>query len=142
MLWLAKIKIMTKENLTLIGQGWAFPPAFLKGGAEVGLVSGVEDIRQSLEILLSTALQERVMQPTYGCNLDTMLFDSVNEHFKTYLKHLVKTAIIYHEPRIKADKIEIQLDEMNEGRVLIIVDYTVRSSNSKFNFVYPFYLKY
>ena len=82
------------------------------------------------------------MQPTYGCNLDSMLFESVNEHFKTYLKHLVKTAIIYNEPRIKADKIDVQTDEIVEGRVLISIDYTVRSTNSKFNFVYPFYLKY
>jgi phage baseplate assembly protein W len=82
------------------------------------------------------------MQPTYGCNLDSMLFESVNEHFKTYLKHLVKTAIIYNEPRIKADKIDVQTDEIVEGRVLIEIDYTVRSTNSKFNFVFPFYLKY
>jgi phage baseplate assembly protein W len=133
---------MTKESFALIGTGWGFPPAFSQGGADLKLVSGVEDISESLQILLSTALQERVMQPTYGCNLDSMLFESVNEHFKTYLKHLVKTAIIYNEPRIKADKIEVQTDEMVEGRVLISVDYTVRSTNSKFNFVYPFYLKY
>jgi phage baseplate assembly protein W len=133
---------MTKENFALIGTGWGFPPAFSQGGADLKMVSGVEDIRESLHILLSTALQERVMQPTYGCNLDSMLFESVNEHFKTYLKHLVKTAIIYNEPRIKADKIDVQTDEIVEGRVLIEIDYTVRSTNSKFNFVFPFYLKY
>ena len=133
---------MTKESLALIGRGWTFPPLFTQGGAGISMVSGVDDISESLEILLSTALQERVMQPTYGCNLDSMLFDSVNEHFKTYLRHLVKTAITYHEPRIKADRIEVQTDEMVEGRVLISVDYTVRSTNSKFNFVFPFYLKY
>lgn len=133
---------MSKENLSIIGTGWGFPPAFKAGGRELEMVGGVEDIRQSLSILLSTALKERVMQPEYGCNLDTMLFDSVNEHFKTYLKHLVKSAIIYHEPRIKADKIEVETDEAIEGRVLIIIDYTIRSTNSRLNYVYDFYLKY
>jgi hypothetical protein len=133
---------MSKENLSIIGTGWGFPPAFKAGGRELEMVEGVEDIRQSLSILLSTALKERVMQPEYGCNLDTMLFDSVNEHFKTYLKHLVKSAIIYHEPRIKADKIEVETDESIEGRVLIIIDYTIRSTNSRLNYVYDFYLKY
>ena len=133
---------MAKENLSLIGTGWAFPPAFTLGGGQLEMTSGIKDIEQSIHILLSTTLQERVMQPTYGCNLDTMLFESMNEHFKTYLKHLVKSAIMYHEARIKADKIEVEMDEAIEGRLLIIIDYTIRSTNSKFNYVYPFYLKY
>jgi phage baseplate assembly protein W len=133
---------MSRENLSIIGTGWGFPPAFPQGGANLEMTSGTKDIEQSIHILLSTALQERVMQPAYGCNLDSMLFESMNEHFKTYLKHLVKSAIMYHEARIKADKIEVQMDEAVEGRVLIIIDYTIRSTNSKFNYVYPFYLKY
>jgi len=133
---------MAKENLALIGTGWGFPPAFSQGGDDLKMVSGIKDIEESIHILLSTALQERVMQPEYGCNLDSMLFESMNEHFKTYLKHLVKSAIMYHEARIKADNIEVQMDEAVEGRVLIIIDYTIRSTNSKFNYVYPFYLKY
>jgi len=133
---------MAKENFSLIGKGWGFPPAFSQGGTDLTMVAGTKDIEESIHILLSTALQERVMQPEYGCNLDSMLFESMNEHFKTYLKHLVKSAIMYHEARIKADNIEVQMDEAVEGRVLIIIDYTIRSTNSKFNYVYPFYLKY
>jgi len=133
---------MAKENFSIIGTGWGFPPAFSPGGKNLEMTSGTKDIEQSIHILLSTALQERVMQPTYGCNLDSMLFESMDEHFRTYLKHLVKTAILYHEPRIKTDKIEVQTDEAIEGRILIIIDYTIRTTNSKLNYVYDFYLKY
>ena len=126
---------MSKENLAIIGKGWSFPPVFTSGGQSLKMEEGIKDIEQSIHILLSTALQERVMQPTYGCNLDSMLFESMNEHFSTYLKHLVKTAITYHEARIKADHIAIQLDEAVEGRVLIIIDYTIRSTNTKLNYV-------
>jgi phage baseplate assembly protein W len=133
---------MARENLSIIGTGWGFPPAFTPGGSHIEMTAGTKDIEQSIHILLSTALQERVMQPTYGCNLDSMLFESMNEHFKTYLKHLVKSAIMYHEARIKTDKVEVEMDEAVEGRVLIIIDYTIRATNSKFNYVYPFYLKY
>jgi uncharacterized protein len=133
---------MARDNLSIIGTGWAFPPAFSPGGSRLEMTSGIKDIEQSIHILLSTALQERVMQPAYGCNLDSMLFESMNEHFRTYLKHLVKTAIMYHEARIRPDKIEVKMDGAIEGRVLISIDYTLRSTNSKFNYVYPFYLKY
>jgi uncharacterized protein len=133
---------MSFDNNEFIGTGWGFPPSFTQGGQQLSMTTGHEDIEQSLRILLSTALQERVMQPTYGCNLDGMLFETVNEHFKTYLAHLVKTSITYHEARIKADKIEVVTEETNEGKVLIIVDYTIRSTNTRFNFVYPFYINF
>jgi uncharacterized protein len=133
---------MSNESIPYIGKGWSFPPSFSAGGILMNTVTGVKDIEESLFILLSTALQERVMQPTYGCNLDSMLFESVNEHFKTYLAHLVKTAIIYHEARIKLNNVEVQLDEAEEGRVLIVIDYIISGTNSKYNYVYPFYVKF
>lgn len=133
---------MANESIPYVGTGWGFPPSFSAGGIGMNTVTGVTDIEESLFILLSTSLQERVMQPTYGCNLDSMLFESVNEHFKTYLAHLVKTAIIYYEARIKLNNVEVQIDEVEEGRVLIVIDYTISSTNSKYNYVYPFYVKF
>jgi len=41
-----------------LGTGWSFPPTFTRRGADVALVSGVEDIHQSLQILLSPRLGE------------------------------------------------------------------------------------
>lgn len=133
---------MAAEQNEYIGTGWSFPPQFNTGGTVIDMTSGIADIENSLHILLSTALQERVMQPTYGCNLDFMLFESMDEHFKTYLSHLVKSAIMYHEARINADDIQVQTDEAVEGRVLIIINYTVRSSNTKLNYVFPFYVNF
>lgn len=133
---------MANESSPFIGTGWSWPPVFTPGGEKLEMTTGVEDIENSLQILLSTALQERVMQPAYGCNLDGMLFETVNEHFKTYLAHLVKTSITYYEARIKADNIEVKTDEGNEGRVLVVVDYTIRSTNTKYNFVFPFYINF
>ncbi len=63
-----------------LGTGWSFPPAFTKGGAEVEMVSGAEDIHQSLQILLSTRLGERVMQDEFGCDLHSVLFAVAQEH--------------------------------------------------------------
>ena len=39
-----------------LGRGWAFPPRFDAGGAEVAMVSGHDDIAQCLTILLATLL--------------------------------------------------------------------------------------
>jgi len=124
---------------SFLGTGWAFPPQFDRQAALVSMISDEEDIRSSLEILLSTRPGERVMQPRYGCNLDELLFEPLTTTFKTYMKDLIATAILYFEPRIEVNKID--MDETNEldGKVIISIEYTIRSTNSRFNFVFPYY---
>jgi len=122
-----------------LGTGWGFPPQFSKAGTNVFMLSDEADIKSSLEILLSTRQRERIMRPDYGCNLDELLFEPLTTTFKTYIKDLIATAILYHEPRIEVNKID--LDDSGElgGKIVILIDYTIRSTNSRFNFVFPFY---
>lgn len=130
-----------KNNRLFLGRGWSFPPEFNIERQSVEMLEGESDIISSLNILLSTCLGERVMLPNYGCNLDELLFESLNLTLETYIIDLIRTAILYHEPRIDAKKIEIdQTDEMN-GVLLIRIDFVVRSTNSRMNMVYPFYKK-
>lgn len=105
------------------------------------MVSGNEDIQQSLTILLSTRLGERVMQEDYGCDLAEMLFEEVDQAFINSLTTLVTDAILYYEPRINVDRLDVSDDDIEEGRLLISIDYTVSATNSRYNMVYPFYLK-
>ncbi|WP_421795242.1 GPW/gp25 family protein [Haliscomenobacter sp.] len=124
-----------------LGRGWAFPPSF---DAEIGgiqLVEAQEDIQQSIGILLSTALGERVMRPDFGCNLKVFQFEPMNSGFLAYMRDLVYKALVLHEPRIRVDNIQISSDEQLEGKLLIIIDYFIRNTNSRNNFVYDFYLE-
>jgi len=124
---------------SFLGTGWSFPPRFEKQTNWVELVSDEDDIRESLIILLSTRPGERVMNPLYGCNLDDLLFAPLNLTLKTYVVDLIETAILYFEPRIDLNKIEINENNDLEGELLIELDYTVRSTNTRRNLVYPFY---
>ena len=124
---------------SFLGTGWSFPPQFNNVSAQAALLSDEEDIQSSLEILLSTRQGERVMRPDYGCNLDELVFEPLTTTFKTYIKDLISTAILYYEPRIAVNKIDLDDTGELEGRILISIDYTVRSTNSRYNFVYPFY---
>jgi len=102
--------------------------------------SGVEDIEQSLRIIFSTTLGERVMRANFGCGLDVYVQDAMNASLLGYLERLVTNAVLYHEPRIDADEITIESDQSG-GRLLITIGYTVRGSNSRFNMVYPYDLE-
>lgn len=124
---------------SFLGTGWSFPPAFDRDSASVLLTSDETDIQRSLQILLSTRPGERVLLPNYGCNLDEILFEPLTTTFVNYIKDLINTAILYYEPRITANGININEDNTLEGVVLIEIMYTVKSTNSRFNFVFPFY---
>ena len=124
---------------SFLGTGWGFPPTFDKSLKSVIMLKDEEDIQSSLHILLTTRIGERVMQPTYGCNLDELVFESLTSTFKSYIRDLVMTAILLHEPRIKLNNVELDDSRELEGVILIEIDYTVRSTNTRFNYVFPYY---
>lgn len=128
-----------EEFTSFLGTGWGFPPTFDNSLKQVKTSSDEQDIEESLMILLSTRLGERVMVPKYGCNLDELLFSPLDLTMKTYISDLIRTAILYHEPRIDVNNIDYTQGDDLQGELLIIIDYTVRATNSRMNMVYPFY---
>jgi hypothetical protein len=131
---------MGVDNSNFLGKGWGFPPAFARGPNSVRIVEKEEDIRQSLEILLSTSLGERFLHPDYGCDFHDFLFDSFDESMKRYFEDLIETAILLHEPRIKPDKIEMNFKPM-KALIIFNIYYWIKTTNSRSNYVYPFHLK-
>ncbi|MBL4703339.1 MAG: GPW/gp25 family protein [Flavobacteriales bacterium] len=127
------------EKNSFLGTGWKFPPEFDKKVKHVKMSTNEADIKESLIILLSTRPGERLMNPKYGCNLDELLFTPLNLTLKTYVADLIRTAILYFEPRIDVEKININKGDELKGELLIELDYIIRSTNSRRNFVYPFY---
>ena len=128
-----------ETSKSFLGRGWSFPPEFKKETGTVKMTSDEADIENSLRILLATRPGERIMVPDYGCNLEELLFNPLNLTLKTYVIDLIKTAILYHDPRIDVNKIDIDpADEIN-GVLLINIDYIIRSTNSRKNMVFPFY---
>jgi len=129
-----------QENRSFLGRGWSFPPTFSKQAGGLLMTSDEEDIKRSLEILLSTAIGERFLQPQYGCNLDEYVFEPFNATLSTEIRLAVKDAIEKFEPRLRLLAVRLDTGLMNEGRVDIAVEYQVITTNSRFNLVYPFYL--
>ncbi len=127
------------EARSFLGTGWGFPPTFDRSAKGIEMIADEDDIRSSLEILLSTDIGERVMQPKYGCNLHRLLFEPLDTSLQAYMKDLIKTAILYFEPRIILENVTLQ-PEPEEGRITINVDYTIAGTNTRNNLVYPYYL--
>src|SRR5712691_3726195 len=122
-----------------LGLGWSFPPTFVRERAGVTMLEDEADVVSSLQILLSTTPGERVLQPNYGCNLSELLFETLDTRMKTLMADKVESAILYYEPRVTLEGVKLDDSRELEGVVLIEVIYRVKTTNSRFNFVFPYY---
>lgn len=137
----ADVPASRTDDLAFLGRGWSFPPVFDRTVGGVRMLEHEADIASSLEILLTTAAGERIMVPQYGCNLQELAFENLDTRMRTLMADKITSAILYHEPRIALERVELVDDPgaVLEGRVLIHVTYRVKTTNSRFNFVFPFY---
>lgn len=122
-----------------LGQGWSFPPTFVRGSNTLELVKAEEDIKQSLHIILSTTLGERVMRSDFGANLFQQVFEPMDAAFQAYVQSIISDAITNYEPRVNFDSVDVFV-ENEQGRIELTVNFTIISTNSRANIVYPYYL--
>jgi phage baseplate assembly protein W len=123
-----------------LGHGWSFPPDFT-GATDVAMLAEDADVASSLEILLGTTPGERVMQPLYGCNMSELVFENLDTRMKTLMEDKIESAILYFEARVTLEDVSLDDRRILDGVVLINVIYKVKSTNSRFNFVYPYYVQ-
>lgn len=129
-----------KES-AFLGRGWAFPPAFdpYLRGAE--MVQGEQDIEQSLQLIFGITPGQRQMLPQFGCDLSQFVFQPLDTSLETMIENVVGRALLDYEPRINVNAITVVPGaDSARQEVVITVNYTVRSTNRRYNLVYPYYL--
>lgn len=127
-----------EESNSILGRGWGFPISFNRGNNAVHMVQDEEDILQSLRILLSTIRRERVLLPKYGLDLVHMIFEPLSVTDAALLTRKIEKAILDFEPRIDLENVDY-IQDVENGRIDIMIEYTIRATNSRTNLVYPYY---
>jgi phage baseplate assembly protein W len=128
------------ESKDFLGTGWKYPVKVDTGGKIA--VSQYEDkIKESIRIILGTAKGERIMRPDFGCGIHELVFVSINSVTMKQVEHSVREGLTLWEPRIELKNVEVSSEKAEEGKLLVSIDYIVRATNTRFNLVYPFYLK-
>jgi phage baseplate assembly protein W len=129
------------DDKAFLGVGWGFPVA-LDARGEVGVVAHEEDVRQAVRIILGTNHGERVMRPDFGANLRALVFEPLSATTMSLVQEQVRRALIEWEPRIDVLDVRVMAGDADRarGRLQIEIDYRVRSTNTFYNLVYPFYL--
>ncbi len=124
----------------IVGTGWGFP---IKVNARGGLSwsGGVPRIQDSIWIILSTSLGERVMRPTFGAGAHEFVFEPNSTLVRTQLASAVREALVKWEPRIELVSVRVEPSGDLQNQVLATIEYRVRTTNELFNMVFPLYLQ-
>ena len=122
-----------------LGRGLKFPLQVDPRTGKLAMVDQEEDIREAIGIILRTGKGERVMRPEFGADTMEYAFAPASSSMTNSIAHELRLALLEQEPRIQ--DVEIQCDQIDQhsGAVVIHVSYTVRSTNNRYNHVYPFY---
>jgi phage baseplate assembly protein W len=123
-----------------LGTGWRFAPCVGADG-RIALARYEEDIREAILIILGTDLGERVMRPEFGAGLNEFVFEGVNATTMHLVQTRVQEALVEWEPRIDVLDVSVSGDPSEHNKLLIVLTYRVRVTNTQFNLVYPFYLE-
>ena len=123
-----------------LGRGLKFPLQVDPRTGKFAMVGQEEDIREAIGIILNTVQGERVMRPGFGSNVIEYTFAAASSSMMQSISFEVREQLLLQEPRIV--DVEVACRELNRltGAIVVEVSYTVRSTNNRYNHVYPFYL--
>ena len=127
------------NSKAFLGKGWAFPIAVDAGG-DIATAAYEEDVRQAVRVIIGTEPGERVMRPDFGTGLRGLMFEPINTTTIALAQHRVHRALVLWEPRIDSINVKVTADPPR-GCLTIDVSYRIRTTNTYYNLVYPFYLQ-
>jgi uncharacterized protein len=128
------------QGSEFLGAGIAFPLQVNDDGL-IAMNALEHHVRQSILLILQTAKGERVMRPDFGARLSDLTFEPVTQATITLAEHYVKEALTRFEPRIVVSKVKITVNPQQQDHLFIELQYRVRSTDTTFNLVYPFYIE-
>jgi phage baseplate assembly protein W len=121
-----------------LGRGWKYP-IFIEN-EKITSSGGEDSIKESIIIILTTGKGERVMRPDFGCRIYELAFALNDTSTASLIQYYIQEALLKWEPRIEVLDISVAPDE-DEGNLLSInIEYMVKTTNTRDNLVYPFYL--
>ncbi|MEF8817223.1 MAG: GPW/gp25 family protein [Salinibacter sp.] len=113
-----------------MSRGIAFPPRIGPDG-RVAWSSGAQNVRESIQIILQTNLQERIMRPNFGGGLEPFLYESNTLATRTQIEEHTRRALARWEPRAAVDEVSAEAVPDEPSAVELTIAYTVRDTDTR-----------
>lgn len=127
------------QEESFLGRGIKFPPQINQATGRFVLSEGEANVKESLYIILMTQKTERFTRPDFGSRILSYTFMDTSQTMLHMLSGELKETILEQEPRISDVEVTIQ-KKLDQGCLIIEISYTVIRTNTRDNYVFPFYL--
>ncbi len=124
---------------SFLGKGMKFPPQINPATGRFVTVSEEESVKESIYLILMTQVSERPLRPEFGSNIMSYTFMDQNLSRINMVSRTIRYQIANQETRISDIQVGVEAGAQR-GVLLFNISYTVISSNTADNFVFPFYL--
>jgi phage baseplate assembly protein W len=131
---------LSKHENNFLGSGWSFPVTFSAGNYQLNLTAYEDNINESINAILLTKKGERCLEPQFGSGLQQFFFRKMDATLKGEIKDAVKVSLLQNEPRITVMNVEVDFADLQNGLVEIAITYEYNQTNTRHNYVFPFYL--
>jgi phage baseplate assembly protein W len=131
---------MTKSawrGVRFLVPGFDGPVSGVAGGFTLNPRGGLDTVadraavRQALLLLFSTRPGERVMRPTYGCDLYKLVFWPNDDTTAGLAMHYVRQAVAQWEPRVDHLRVDASRNPDDPTRLGKNLEYRVRSTGEE-----------
>ncbi len=118
------------DEAKLFGKGISFP---LRIGSEGRLAwsTGAQNIRESVQVILLTALGERMMLPQFGCGLQDYLFEPNTVTTRRMIEDTVRQALGHWEPRINLQSVVVEEDPQSSTAATVTISYQLVATQAQ-----------
>lgn len=129
------------KETVFLGSGWAFPVSFSVDNHQLSLSANETNINESINVILNTRKGERTLEANFGSGLQQYMFRKIDNTLKGEIIETIKFALLRYEPRILVQDVKVASTDVLNGKLEILISYIYSKTNTRHNYVFPFYLK-
>lgn len=129
------------NDTAFLGSGWAFPVSFSANNHQLNLSANETNINESINVILNTRKGERTLEAEFGSGIQQFMFKKIDSTLKGEIIETIKFALLRYEPRILVQDVRVASTDIVNGTIEILITYIYSKTNTRHNYVFPFYLK-
>ncbi len=96
---------------------------------DIGRLINEEAIKRSIKNIILTNTGDRVFNPTFGSDINRMLFEPFSIATQTVIRDLVRNSIENYEPRALLEDVRVE-GEIDSNSLLVTVVFSILNSEA------------
>lgn len=114
----------------LLGRGISFPPRVGPDG-RLQWSEGERNVRESIQVILTTEKRERLMLPEFGGGLGQYLFEPNTVATRHQIAERITRALALWEPRISVESVTVEADARDARAATATITYKLVATGAR-----------